>query len=139
MPWERKSNAALQAIWPFPVTDVRTVEVYSLDGDFDAHELKAIAAGPLCDPIIQRYTIDRPLERSSDWLIEVGFRPGVTDNVGKTAREAIALLLGNAPEDTAPVYTSRQYHLSGPLRTEVERIANDLLANDLIELTTLRR
>ncbi len=116
------------------MADVRTVQDYSLDGDFDPHELEAIATGPLCDPIIQRYTIDRPLERSSDWLIEVGFRPGVTDNVGKTAREAIALLLGNAPEDTAPVYTSRQYHLSGPLsRTEVERIANDLLANDLIE------
>lgn len=76
-----------------PADNVRTIEVYTLEGDFTAEELEIIASGPLSDPIIQEYRIGKPLAREFDWLIEVGFRPGVTDNVGKTAREAILLLL----------------------------------------------
>ena len=166
-----------------PVEAVRTVEVYTLDGEFSREELERAAAGPLSDAVTQRYAIDaavaaarpaaeaaaettgfttdaaaaaagktatlpgangakaagetaaaatvtraaalaagsdpqtaataeapRPVPAAGaapttdspaaeaawdfDWLIEVGFRPGVTDNVGKTAREAIAVLLG---------------------------------------------
>jgi phosphoribosylformylglycinamidine synthase len=67
-------------------------------------------------------------------MIEVGFRPGVTDNVGKTACEAVALLLGLSPADAPRVYTSRQYLLSGPIvAQDAQRIASSLLANDLIE------
>jgi phosphoribosylformylglycinamidine synthase len=86
-----------------PVEAVRTVEVYTLDGEFSREELERAAAGPLSDAVTQRYAIDaavaaaRPAAEAAwdfDWLIEVGFRPGVTDNVGKTAREAIAVLLG---------------------------------------------
>ncbi len=119
-----------------PVAAVRTVEVYTLDGEFTRDEMERAAAGPLCDAVIQRYAIDAALVGDDfDWLIEVGFRPGVTDNVGKTAREAIAILLG-IPTASRPfrVHTSRQYLLRGTLsREEAERIASQLLANDLIE------
>jgi phosphoribosylformylglycinamidine synthase len=56
----------------------------------------------------------------------------VTDNVGKTATEAIELLV----EKRKPlkVYTSRQYVIQGKIgRNEAERIASGVLANDLIE------
>ena len=56
--------------------------------------IQQAAAGPLSDPVIQEFSINQPLAKNFDWLIEVGFSPGVTDNVGKTAREAIELLLG---------------------------------------------
>jgi len=78
-----------------PVDKVATIEVYTVTGDIDAAGLEQAAAGPLSDPVIQEYSINRPLAKNFDWLIEVGFRPGVTDNVGKTAREAITLLLGD--------------------------------------------
>jgi len=68
---------------------VKGIEVYTLDMDLSLNELKKIAEGPLVDPIIQNYTLDKPLALDFDWVIEVGFRPGVTDNVGRTAREAI--------------------------------------------------
>jgi len=117
-----------------PIASVRTVEVYTLEGSFSAEELDTIAAGPLCDPVIQHYAVDRGITPSFDWMIEVGFRPGVTDNVGKTAREAIALLLGKEAARDLAVYTSRQYILSGSLtREDAEHIASSLLANDLIE------
>jgi phosphoribosylformylglycinamidine (FGAM) synthase PurS component len=88
------------------VDEVRTIDVYTIDRRLSAKDLKKAAAGPLSDPIIQQFTVDRPLADRFDWLIEVGFRPGVTDNVGKTAREAVALLLGLAPADVPRVYTS---------------------------------
>ena len=114
------------------VEGVRTIDVYTIEGPVSDQALKDIAAGPLLDPIIQRAAINRGLATSFDWLIEVGFRPGVTDNVGRTATEAIRLLLGEG--SGVRVYTSRQYVIKGNLvRKDAERIASGLLANDLIE------
>ena len=117
------------------VSNVATIEVYTIDGQLSAAELRDAASGPLSDPVIQEFSINRPLAKNFDWLIEVGFRPGVTDNVGKTAREAIELLLGGAARPgKINVYTSRQYLISGQIsRSGAETIASGLLANDLIE------
>jgi len=117
------------------VSNVATIEVYTIDGELSAAELQEAASGPLSDPVIQEFSINRPLAKNFDWLIEVGFRPGVTDNVGKTAREAIELLLGDAAvPGKINVYTSRQYLISGQIsRSGAETIASGLLANDLIE------
>ncbi len=127
-----------------PVDRVRTVDVYTLDGDLDPESLNRAARGPLSDPVIQTFAIDRGLAPagSFNWLIEVGYRPGVTDNVGKTAREAIGLLLGKRGDRAIPVYTSRQYLISAVrdrcvldvlTRSDAEKIAANLLANELIE------
>ena len=118
-----------------PVEKVATIEVYTIAGELTAFELQEAAAGPLYDPVIQEFSINQPLANNFDWLIEVGFRPGVTDNVGKTAREAITLLLSdNIGTRKVSVYTSRQYLISGNIsQVDAERIASDLLANDLIE------
>ena len=118
-----------------PVEKVSTIEVYTVAGDLTKDELKEAAAGPLSDPVIQNFSINKPLAADFDWLIEVGFRPGVTDNIGKTAREAIELLLGS---DIGPrkigVYTSRQYLIGGKItKVAAGKIASGLLANDLIE------
>lgn len=117
------------------VEDVSTVDVFTIEGDLQKSELRAIARGPLSDPVIQRHTVNRWLAEGFDWLVEVGFKPGVTDNVGKTAREAIELFLGEKRRGrTIAVYTSRQYIIRGRIgRGEAERIAAGLLANDLIE------
>ncbi len=110
------------------VEAVRTIEVFTVDMELSAAELAAVAAGPFSDPIIQEYTIDRPLAAAFDWLIEVGLRPGVTDNVGRTALEALALILNKTPAQDEKVYAGRQYLLCGNLdQQSAERIARDLL------------
>jgi phosphoribosylformylglycinamidine synthase len=117
-----------------PVSCVRTIDVYSIDAELSEAELATVASEPLCDRIIQEYSIDSPSARDFDYLVEVGFRPGVTDNVGRTAREAIEYVTGRPLGEGEGVYTSVQYLLKGKLdRADVERIATGLLCNTLIQ------
>jgi phosphoribosylformylglycinamidine synthase len=117
-----------------PVTSVRTVDVYSIDASLTADQLQAAASEPLCDRIIQEAAIDGHSPHHFDYLVEVGFRPGVTDNVGRTAREAIGHVTGRPLREGEGVYTSVQYLLKGSLtEKDVERIATGLLCNTLIQ------
>ncbi len=117
-----------------PVREVRTIDVYTVDAGISQEELVKAASEPFSDPVIQTWSLDRPLADGFDYLVEVGFRPGVTDNVGRTAREAIEYITGRPFAAGEGVYTSVQYLLSGALsRTDVERIARDLLCNTLIQ------
>ena len=54
-----------------PVTDVRTIDVYTVAGDLTKEELKKAAAGPFSDPVIQHCSINKPLAKDFNWLIEV--------------------------------------------------------------------
>ncbi|MDD2318735.1 MAG: phosphoribosylformylglycinamidine synthase subunit PurS [Geobacteraceae bacterium] len=116
------------------VASVRTIDVYSIDAELSQEQLEIIASEPLCDRIIQTYSIDKSAELDFDYLVEVGFRPGVTDNVGRTAREAIEYVTGCPLRDGEGVYTSVLYLLKGDLAAaDVEKIATGLLCNTLIQ------
>ena len=113
---------------------VRTIDIYTVDSVLSEAELLAAAQGPFSDPVIQEFAINQPLAEDFDLLIEVGFRPGVTDNAGRTAREAIQYLTGRTFADDEGVYTSVQYLLKGAIDKETaEKIAADFLANGLIQ------
>lgn len=117
---------------------VRTLDIYTVDAELTAEQLQKAASGPFCDPVIQEYAIDAPLASGFDLLIEVGFRPGVTDNVGRTAREAIQYIIGRPFSAAEGVFTSVQYLLRGALTaTDGERIAAGFLANGLIQRWTI--
>jgi len=120
------------------VEEVNTIDVYTVDTKLSGDELQASAEGPFSDPVIQGWSIDRPLANSFDFAVEVGFRPGVTDNVGRTAREAVEYLTGRKFAAGEGVYTSVQYLLKGKLsQADVERIATGLLCNTLIQRYTV--
>ncbi len=117
---------------------VRTLDIYTVDAELSAAEVEQIAAGPFSDPVIQEYAINQPLASSFDMLVEVGLRPGVTDNTGRTAREAIQYLTGRPFADGEAVYTSTQYLLTGLTnKTIAEKVAGDFLANGLIQRWTI--
>ncbi|MEZ4598952.1 MAG: phosphoribosylformylglycinamidine synthase subunit PurS [Syntrophotaleaceae bacterium] len=117
---------------------VRTIDVYTVDADLSADQIAKAAAGPFSDPVIQETAVNAPLADEFDMLIEVGFRPGVTDNVGRTSREAIQYLIGRPLQGGEGVYTSVQYLLSGKLDlAAAERIAAGCLANSLIQRWTI--
>jgi len=115
-----------------PVAAVRTVDVYTIDGELSKDELEFLGRELFADPITQIYSFQEPLAKKFDWdfSIEVGYKPGVTDSPGQTARNAIRELI----KKDFKVYTSRQYLIKGELSLkEAERIAKELLANELIE------
>ncbi|MDP8222222.1 MAG: AIR synthase-related protein [Candidatus Lernaella stagnicola] len=122
------------------VEGVRTVEVYTIDRRLTSKVLKKLAKICFTDTVIEEAFVGKPaaLGLKWDWLIEVGFRPGVTDNVGRTAREAIVTAEGVKFRSHEGVYTSRQYLIRGELTAaEAERIAKDVLANELIQRWTI--
>jgi phosphoribosylformylglycinamidine synthase II len=116
------------------VDSLSTVDVYTVDADLTLEEIEKAATGPFLDPVIQEFSIDKPLSHDFDWAIEVGYKPGVTDNVGRTAREAVEILLQRKFKPEEGVYTSVLYLIQGQLtRPQAECIATGLLANTLIQ------
>jgi len=117
---------------------VRTIDVYTVDANLSESELDQAASGPFSDPVIQDYAVNTPLADQFDMLIEVGFRPGVTDNIGRTAKEAIQYITGRPFSVDEGVYTSTQYLFNGLTdKGLAERIARDFLANGLIQRWTI--
>ncbi|MFN4132064.1 MAG: AIR synthase-related protein [Caldimicrobium sp.] len=119
--------------------DLKFVRVYLVEGNFSEEIISLFAQSALCDPVIEVYSVDEPLWRkyhlSFDWALEIGFRPGVTDNEGKVAEEALSYLLERPLEPTKEgVYFAKLLLITGNIpRESVEKIAKDLLANELIE------
>ena len=122
---------------------VRIGEIYTIDRDFPGADLERLRRELFTDPVTQESNLSQPApvflkNQNFDWIVEIGFLPGVTDNPGRTAREAIEDLLGVKFLDQETVYTSRQYLLGGRLdRARVEQVASALF-NPLIERSAIR-
>ncbi len=115
------------------VDTIRTIDVYTIDKELSPAQTEALRTELFTDPIIQESSIV-PLADNFDWLVEVGYWPGVTDNKGRTSREAVEDLLKIKFTPGEAVYTSRQYLLKGKIgHREVEAIARGVLANEIIE------
>ncbi|MEG1610086.1 MAG: phosphoribosylformylglycinamidine synthase, partial [Bilophila sp.] len=132
----RKTAAGIRAALGIDVTGVRVVKVFTLDGFTAAQVETLLSLSVLHDPVLQVVSL-QPLplnEIGADWIVEVGYRPGVTDNEARTARDTAALVLHLEDRNTVSVYTSVQYRITGQLTAQdVSRIAKDLLANELIQ------
>ncbi len=134
---ERVKNEILHFIH-LPVEQVRTIDVYTIDAELSRELLEQAAIGPFCDPVIQSWTLDRPHGGDFDFAVEVGFRPGVTDNVGRTAREAVEYLTARTFSPGEGVYHSVQYLVKGDLTVgDMEKIVTGLLCNTLIQRYTI--
>jgi len=144
----RKILATIRETFHLPVDSASAVSVYTLEMDLSDAEKERVARELFTDPITERFAIDSHLAGKGpigtdgagfDFLIEAGYKPGVTDNVGRSSREGIADLLGRPLSDADQVYTARQFLFRGKLsRADAETIATKLLANPLIETYLIR-
>lgn len=96
-------------------------------------------AEALTNPILEEFSINKfPEDRlrgKFTYAIEIGFKPGVTDNVGHTVEETIIDLLGSGGSTAGAdlvVYTSKIFLVSNPKLEDAEKIALTL-HNPLIE------
>ena len=118
---------------------VRQIKVFTAEGLSEAQVRRLLDEGIWHDPILQAASLE-PLpagQPEPDWYVEVGFRPGVTDNEARTARDTAAMVL-DIPRDSLRVYTAVQHRIvndpAAPLtREQVDMLARDLLCNTLIQ------
>lgn len=110
--------------------DVRVVDVYTSENK--AVESKEFVSG-LANPVTQK--INAQLE-DFDWALEIGFLPGVTDNIGHTASELLAL--AGATNDNE-CFTSRLYIIKGKGldKSDIQKLASSL-SNSLIQRVQIK-
>ena len=114
-----------------PVRSVQIRKVYKINAILargEAAQLKRV----LADSVVERSALGRLAPPRFDWMIEVGLKPGVTDNEGNTARVALQDALRR--DMNGDVFTAKQYFLTGRLmsRDDAIRLGRDMLANPLI-------
>ena len=137
-PTGRRISARIASDLGFAVGNLRVADEFIIDRSLSRKDLETLAEEVFQDPVIQDAVIDEPLAIPFDWLIEVGFRPGVTDNVARTAREAAERTLGVQFRNGEGLYTRKLYFIKGDItKVQAEAIAKDLLANDLIQTHTV--
>ena len=70
----------------FNIKSVRTVNILTIDTDLTKEQLEAIQKEIFTNPVTEISSY-KPLDIDFDWLLWVGYRPGVRDNPGSTAEE----------------------------------------------------
>jgi len=96
------------------------------------------ARSVFCDPVVQAVAVERALALDVDlagwsWLLEVAWRPGVTDTLAITAREALLLEGDELAAAATGLSTARQYLLRGDLTAAQAQRAAALLHNPLVQ------
>ncbi len=120
------------------ISTVRAARSFLVEGDFNEDQLRAIGVRLLADGVAEHSTV-RPLPASNESqfpelrqlkLLNVLFKPGVTDNIGLTAKSALVDL----GLRITSVATCRKYWLNATATQEdVDRLARKVLSNDAIE------
>lgn len=126
------------------IDKVLTRDVYTISANISDEETIKIAS-LLVNPVLQGYKSNSTksdnfveLEKPN-FLVIIGFKPGVTDNVGRSAKAAIGDILGRKLAEDEYVFSSVEYLLYGDNLdiNNVTKIANGLLGNELIQSITV--
>ena len=115
------------------LNDIRVIRVLTIDANLAPHQLETARTRIFTNPVTEESSFS-PLAEGFDWLIWIGYRPGVRDTPGSTAVEAIEDLFKITFKSHEAVYTSKLYCLTGnPSEDQVEQVAREILANDIIQ------
>ena len=88
------------------IADVRIIQVVTIDADLTPDQLTMLQRDLFTNPVTQVSSFD-PLPTPFDFTLWVGYRPGVKDNPGGTAREALEDVLKIRLAPGEAIYTSR--------------------------------
>ncbi|MFH1608478.1 MAG: AIR synthase-related protein [Patescibacteria group bacterium] len=125
------------------VLNLSILDSYIINSELTSKELTK-SANALTNPILEKFLINElpaststslggPKEKKYSYIVEIGFLPGVTDNISHTAKETIIDLLHLNKDSKLEVYTSKVFLISGAVKLEdVKKIAFSL-HNPLIE------
>ncbi|MBU2099836.1 phosphoribosylformylglycinamidine synthase subunit PurS, partial [Candidatus Micrarchaeota archaeon] len=101
---------------------VKIVHCYYINAELSEEEAKTAAEKLFCDPIVQNYSVDSDSGIKADFMVEIKFLPGVTDNEGNAAMIGVKDLLKREFREKENIRTSKKYFFSGNLKEkEIER------------------
>src|SRR3989344_4104 len=118
-----------------PIPELTIADVYTIEGERTEEQLVSIKQ-LLVNPVSQKSRwIYKSFQESIelpqfDWVIEVGYLPGVTDNIAATTTELIGDLPGS---DRSSVYSSQMTFIKSDVSEKVIQILADSLYNPLIQ------
>jgi phosphoribosylformylglycinamidine synthase len=117
------------------IKKIKVLDCYSIDSKFNRSELEKIG-NALANPILEKFELNKPsLNGGYTYAIEVGYLPGVTDNIAHTAKETISDLLRTKKD--FDVYTSKVFLFLGAIsEKDIEKFAFSI-HNPLIEKATI--
>ncbi|MBI2464297.1 phosphoribosylformylglycinamidine synthase subunit PurS [Candidatus Peregrinibacteria bacterium] len=129
------------------ITEISVSDIYTIEKKLTKNDLEKIAK-LLVNPVIEEASINETkLPPNTDWIIEIGFLPKVTDNVANTVKECMEDFLHhhNPSRDdkntnffsnnanNEGVYSIFALYVSGILNeSEAKKIGNELM-NPLIQ------
>ena len=130
----------IEKFFGFPVEKVWTRDIYTIAADITEKEAQKVAE-LLYNPVLQGWRVTAAKSENfqelpeCEYLVAVGFRPGVTDNVGRSAKSAVGDILGRKLGEDEAVFSSTEYLFYGSklTREQAGTIASKLLANELIQ------
>jgi len=121
------------------VKEVKSFSTYGITGDVSEQELERIGQELLHDKQTQNFDLHgkvvektlKNIELPKGWLVEITFRPGVTDAVGMSTLNAIEIL---GVDGIRNVRTGEKYLILGDISEEtMDKICRAVLANPLIQ------
>ncbi|MBI2889046.1 MAG: phosphoribosylformylglycinamidine synthase [Candidatus Liptonbacteria bacterium] len=120
------------------IEHVAVMDSYVIDAPLNQRQLQR-AGKLLANPLLETFSIGALAPTQEfDWVIEIAPRPGVTDNIGTTAREVLEDGLRKKFKAGEKVYCSQALFISGKLsRADAERIAEGI-HNPLIQRATVK-
>lgn len=110
------------------IKSIRVVDLFWSQFEGTPAEFETAATDIWWDPVLQQK--DWP---GSDWIVEREFHPGMTDNLGRTAHEALEICCQRTlPKST--VISGQAYLFIGQelQREEIAKITETLISNSLI-------
>jgi phosphoribosylformylglycinamidine synthase PurS subunit len=119
------------------VKEVRSSDIYLLEGDLDEADINKICQELLADPVIHEYSYSEAPPPQGSHLIEVAYNPGVIDPMEESVRKGIRDLGITTVES---VRTAKKYLLWGELSDEAfHSICDKLLVNSVIQHAVTKR
>jgi len=125
-------------VWPAGIRgDKYKFICYTIEHQFSNAEIKK-AAAVLTNPILEEFSIDTfPEIKNFTYAVEIGYLPGVTDNLARTSEETITDLLGKEKTQNLRIFSSRIFLIKKKInKKEAEQSALSL-HNPLIERASI--
>jgi phosphoribosylformylglycinamidine synthase len=128
------SKRALQKLQKFnsAVKDVRVLRVLTIRKDLNKTDLEKIAESVI-NPVTEDFVIGAYEIGDFDYALEIGYLPGVTDNIAHTSKELVSDLLDTSFEGQDAIASSSVYFIKGDLKKEDLEFLAISISNPLIE------